>query len=48
MLPWQEGFPSFTYEPTEHPCPECGRLLTKVDVSSMLICNENHGPYFLI
>lgn len=41
MYPWQ-------YRLTEHPCPTCGHNLTKVDVSSMLVCNEGHGPFFLV
>jgi predicted RNA-binding Zn-ribbon protein involved in translation (DUF1610 family) len=37
----------FEYHPTEHECPECGQSLTQVDVSTMLVCVEGHGPYFL-
>jgi len=49
MYSWQDNGPPFTYEVTVHPCPECGRLLTKVDVSTMLVCDDkDHGPYFLV
>lgn len=46
--PHSEGWPPFTYKETEHPCPACGQHLTKVDVSTMLVCDKGHGPYFLV
>jgi len=48
MYYWQGLGVQFQYYATTHPCPTCGRNLTKVDVSSMLVCNEGHGPYFLV
>jgi hypothetical protein len=38
----------FTYTVTEHPCPTCQKPLTKVDVSTMLKCDQGHGPFFLV
>jgi len=37
----------FDYHPTEHKCPACGQALTRVDASTMLVCTQEHGPYFL-
>lgn len=49
LASWHSDFPPFTYRKTEHKCPECGQHLTKVDVSTMLVCDEkDHGPYFLV
>lgn len=46
--PASPDWPLFTYKETEHPCPACGQPLTKVDVSTMLVCTQEHGPYFLV
>lgn len=46
--PRANDWPPFTYTTTEHECPECKTLLTRVDVSTMLTCSEGHGPYFLV
>lgn len=50
MYSWQmTGAPSWDYEQTEHPCPQCGQGLLRVDISTMLACSNNdHGPYFLV
>lgn len=45
---WWPTHDEFTYEVTEHLCPECETPLTNPVPSSMLVCNEGHGPYFLV
>jgi hypothetical protein len=47
MSVWQSPDIEFEYLPTEHPCPECGQGLTRVVPSTMLVCVQEHGPYFL-
>lgn len=49
MYSWQTPDPyAFKYTTTEHECPECKTLLTQPELSTMLVCNEGHGPYFLV
>lgn len=48
MYSWQSLDLEFKYVVTEHKCPECDVLLTNPVPSTMLVCNEGHGPYFLV
>lgn len=46
--PGPEDYPPWRYHKTDYPCPTCQKPLTKVDVSTMLTCDQGHGPYFLV
>lgn len=45
---WQTPEPEFEHELTEHKCPECETFLTQTIPSTMLVCTQGHGPYFLV
>lgn len=45
--PWLRDHYPWEYHLTEHKCPACEKPLTRVDTSTMLVCDEGHGPYFL-